>query len=628
MATFYHKPESKTIQELKDIATKLRIHSIESTQASKSGHPTSCSSMAEIMSVLFFHTMRYKVSAPLDASNDRFVLSKGHAAPILYAAWAEAGLFPTSELLKLRKFDSDLEGHPTPRLNFIDVGTGSLGQGLSIAAGMSYVGKNFDKASYRTYCLVGDGESAEGSIWEALHFASYYNLDNLCVIFDINRLGQSEPTSLQHEMEVYRKRLVAFGFEALVVDGHDVEELAKAFHQAQITKGKPTAILAKTFKGKNFPAIEDAENWHGKPLGSKASEVLQHLNGLLKNAGPPGLHPQKPLVEDAPVIDISNIKLAAPPSYKIGEQVATRAAYGVALAKVAKDNSRVIALDGDTKNSTFSEKIKTVDSQRFIECFIAEQNAVGVAIGAACRGRTVPFVSAFATFFTRAFDQIRMGAISQTNVNFVGSHCGVSIGEDGPSQMGLEDIAMFRSIPGSTVFYPSDAVSTERAVELAANTKGICFIRTSRPATAVLYENEEPFAIGKAKVIKSSPKDEILVIGAGVTLHEALKAAEELAVAGIYVRIIDPFTIKPLDSGLIVQNAKEVGGRILTVEDHYVEGGLGEAVQSAVSLERNIIVKKLAVTEVPRSGPPDVLLEHYGISASKIVLAIQQTLKL
>ncbi|XP_066586109.1 transketolase-like protein 2 isoform X2 [Prorops nasuta] len=616
------------MEKLQNMANKLRIDAIQATEASKSGHPTSCSSMAEIMSVLFFHTMRYKVSAPLDASNDRFVLSKGHAAPILYAAWAEAGLFPTSELLKLRKFDSDLEGHPTPRLNFIDVGTGSLGQGLSIAAGMSYVGKNFDKASYRTYCLVGDGESAEGSIWEALHFASYYNLDNLCVIFDINRLGQSEPTSLQHEMEVYRKRLVAFGFEALVVDGHDVEELAKAFHQAQITKGKPTAILAKTFKGKNFPAIEDAENWHGKPLGSKASEVLQHLNGLLKNAGPPGLHPQKPLVEDAPVIDISNIKLAAPPSYKIGEQVATRAAYGVALAKVAKDNSRVIALDGDTKNSTFSEKIKTVDSQRFIECFIAEQNAVGVAIGAACRGRTVPFVSAFATFFTRAFDQIRMGAISQTNVNFVGSHCGVSIGEDGPSQMGLEDIAMFRSIPGSTVFYPSDAVSTERAVELAANTKGICFIRTSRPATAVLYENEEPFAIGKAKVIKSSPKDEILVIGAGVTLHEALKAAEELAVAGIYVRIIDPFTIKPLDSGLIVQNAKEVGGRILTVEDHYVEGGLGEAVQSAVSLERNIIVKKLAVTEVPRSGPPDVLLEHYGISASKIVLAIQQTLKL
>ncbi|XP_003493512.1 transketolase-like protein 2 isoform X1 [Bombus impatiens] len=624
----YHKPESKTILELKDIAIKLRIHSINATQASKSGHPTSCSSMAEIMSVLFFHTMRYKVSAPRDPSSDRFILSKGHAAPILYAAWAEAGLFPASELLNLRKIDSDLEGHPTPRLNFVDVGTGSLGQGLSVSAGMAYVGKNFDKANYRVYCLIGDGEAAEGSVWEALHFASYYKLDNLCAIFDINRLGQSEPTSLQHNMEVYRKRLEAFGFNALVVDGHDVEELAKAFHEAQNTKGRPTAILAKTFKGKYFPNIEDQENWHGKPLGNKANEVIQHLTGMLKNPGPLGLHPQKPLVNDAPAVDLSNIKLASPPNYKLGEQVATRLAYGTALAKLAKNNPRVVALDGDTKNSTYAEKIKTVDPTRFIEGFIAEQNVVGVAIGAACRDRTVAFVSAFATFFTRAFDQIRMGAISQTNVNFVGSHCGVSIGEDGPSQMGLEDIAMFRTIPGSTVFYPSDAVSAERAIELAANTKGICFVRTSRPATAVIYENEEPFAIGKGKVVKSSPKDQVLVVGAGVTLYEALKAADELSKVGVNVRVIDPFTIKPLDAQLIVKNAKEVGGRIVTVEDHYAEGGLGEAVLSAVALERNVVVKKLAVTEVPRSGPPNVLLDKYGISASKIVAAVQEILKL
>lgn len=623
----YHKPELKTIQELRDIANKLRIHAIEATQASKSGHPTSCSSMAEIMSVLFFHTMRYKVSAPRDANSDRFVLSKGHAAPILYAAWAEAGLFPSSELLNLRKIDSDLEGHPTPRLNFIDVGTGSLGQGLSVAAGMAYVGKNFDKASYRVYCLIGDGEAAEGSIWEALHFSSYYKLDNLCAIFDINRLGQSEPTSLQHNMEVYRKRLEAFGFNALVVDGHDVEELAKAFHEAQNTKGRPTAILAKTFKGKNFLEIEDLENWHGKPLGNKAAEVIQHLSGLLKNPGPLGLHPQKPLVDDAPIVDISNVALASPPNYKIGEQVATRVAYGTALAKLAKNNPRVVALDGDTKNSTYAEKIKAVDPARFIEGFIAEQNVVGVAIGVACRDRTVAFVSAFATFFTRAFDQIRMGAISQTNVNFVGSHCGVSIGEDGPSQMGLEDIAMFRSIPGSTVFYPSDAVSTERAVELAANTKGICFIRTSRPATAVLYKNDETLAIGKAKVVKSSAKDQALVIGAGVTLHEAIKAADELAKSGINVRVIDPFTIKPIDAQTIIKNAKDVNGRIVTVEDHYAQGGLGEAVQSAVALERNIIVKKLAVPEVPRSGPSSVLLDNYGISARNIVAAVQEIVK-
>ncbi|XP_011647657.1 LOW QUALITY PROTEIN: transketolase-like protein 2 [Pogonomyrmex barbatus] len=623
----YHKLQSKTTQELRDIANKLRIHAVEATQASKSGHPTSCSSMAEIISVLFFHTMRYKVSAPRDPNSDRFVLSKGHAAPILYAAWAEAGLFPSSELLNLRKFDSDLEGHPTPRLNFVDVGTGSLGQGLSIAAGMAYVGKNYDKASYRVYCLIGDGESAEGSIWEALHFSSYYKLDNLCAIFDINRLGQSEPTSLQHNMEVYRKRLEAFGFNALVVDGHDVEELAKAFHEAQNTKGRPTAILAKTFKGKNFPEIEDLDNWHGKPLGNKATEVIQHLTGLLKNSGPLGLHPQKPIVDDAPLVDISNITLASPPNYKLGEQVATRLAYGTALAKLAKSNPRVIALDGDTKNSTYAEKIKTVDSARFIEGFIAEQNVVGVAIGAACRDRTVAFVSAFATFFTRAFDQIRMGAISQTNVNFVGSHCGVSIGEDGPSQMGLEDIAMFRAVPGSTIFYPSDAVSTERAVELAANTKGICFIRTSRPATAVLYKNDESLAIGKAKVVRSSAKDQALVIGAGVTLHEALKAADELAKVGINIRVIDPFTIKPIDAQTIIKNAKEVDGRIVTVEDHYTQGGLGETVQSAVALERNIIVKKLAVPDVPRSGPPAVLLDNYGISARNIVAAVQEIVK-
>ncbi|XP_075230347.1 transketolase-like protein 2 isoform X3 [Lycorma delicatula] len=583
--------------------------------------------MAEIMSVLFFHTMRYKLSAPKDASNDRFILSKGHAAPILYAAWAEAGLFPVGDLLNLRKVDSDLEGHPTPRLNFIDVGTGSLGQGLSVAAGMAYVGKYYDKASYRVYCLIGDGESAEGSIWEALHFANYYKLDNLCAIFDINRLGQSEPTSLQHDMETYRKRLESFGFNAIVVDGHDVEELCKAFHEASTTKNKPTALLCKTFKGKNFPNIEDLEDWHGKALGDKSQIVLQHLESQLKNKGPIQVHPEKALVDDAPKVDISNIKLSSPPSYKPGDTIATRFAYGTALAKLGESNKRVIALDGDTKNSTYSDRMKKVDPARYIECFIAEQNLVGVAIGAACRDRTVPFVSTFATFFTRAFDQIRMGAISQTNVNFVGSHCGVSIGEDGPSQMALEDLALFRSIPGSTVFYPSDAVSTERAVEIAANTKGVCFIRTSRPNTAIIYKNDEPFAAGKAKVIKSSNKDHVLVIGAGVTLHEAITASSELASSGINIRILDPFTIKPLDAGTVITNAKQCGGKIITVEDHYPEGGLGEAVLSAVSEERDIIVKKLAVPRVPRSGPPKVLLNMFGIDASNIVKAVKEIVK-
>ncbi|CAH1731750.1 unnamed protein product [Aphis gossypii] len=578
--------------------------------------------MAEIMSVLFFHTMRYKVSTPKDAANDRFILSKGHAAPILYAAWAEAGLFPVSDLTNLRKIDSDLEGHPTPRLNFIDVGTGSLGQGLSVACGMAYVGKYFDKSSYRTFCLLGDGESAEGSVWEALNFASSYNLDNLVVIFDINRLGQSGPTPLQHDMEVYRQRLTAFGLNAIVVDGHDIEELTKAFHEASITKGKPTAILAKTYKGKGFVNIEDAEKWHGTPLNDKTVKVLEEINGQIRNKKMP-INIPKPVL-DVPAINITNVHLSSPPNYTLGEKIATRVAYGTALAKIAENNNRVVALDADTKNSTYSDKIKVKYPERHIECFIAEQNMVGIAIGAACRDRTIAFVSTFATFFTRAFDQIRMGAISQTNVNFVGSHCGISIGEDGPSQMGLEDIALFRSIPGSTVFYPADAVSCERSIELAANTKGICFIRTSRPATAIIYKNEEVFEIGKAKVVKSSPSDKVLVIGAGVTLYEALNAAEDLEKSGINVRVIDPFTIKPLDAATIIKNAKECGGKIITVEDHYAEGGLGEAVLSAVAEERDIVVRKLAVTDIPRSGPANVLLDLFGISAKNVVAAVKK----
>jgi len=616
-----------TSTQLKDKAHFMRIHSVNSTLASKSGHPTSCSSCAEIMSVLFFKTMRYSIESPKDINSDRFIMSKGHAAPILYAAWAEAGLFPVSDLLNLRKIDSDLEGHPTPRLNFVDVGTGSLGQGLSIGCGMAYMGKYIDKASYRVYVLVGDGESAEGSIWEAMNFAGHYKLDNLCIIFDVNRLGQSEATCLQHDLETYRKRADAFGANAVVVDGHDVDELTKAFSEAAKCKGKPTAIIAKTYKGRDFTnLIEDLDNWHGKPLGDNGAKVIEHIKSLMSTTTPFKVSIPAP-IKDCPSVSIQNIRLDTPPSYKLGDSVATRVAYGSALAKIGKNNKRVIGLDGDTKNSTYSEKIKQVNPEQYIECYIAEQNLAGVAIGAACRDRAVCFASTFATFFTRAFDQIRMGAISQTNVNFVGSHCGVSIGEDGPSQMGLEDLALFRSIPGCTVFYPSDAVSCERAVELAANTKGICYIRTSRPNTPVVYSNNQEFKIGKAHIVKSSPKDSLLIIGAGITLAESLKAHQTLANAGINVRLMDLFTIKPIDSEALIKNALECGGRVLVVEDHYPEGGIGEAVSSALATTPNVRVHLLAVREVPRSGPPNALLDKYMISEKHIVNTATQFVK-
>jgi len=608
-------------QKLKDVATHLRIHSIESTTTAGNGHPTSCSSMAETIACLYFNVMRYDNDKPKDASNDRFILSKGHAAPILYAAHAMAGQFPVEDLQKLRKIDSDLEGHPTPRLNFIDVATGSLGQGLSVACGMAYVGKFLDKASYRTYCLMGDGESMEGNVWEAINFAGFYKLDNLCAIIDVNRLGQSDPAPLQHDMEQYKARMESFGFHAIVVDGHDVEELLKAFAEAAATKGKPTMILAKTYKGRDFPEMEDKMNWHGKALGAKSAEVLEHLKTKL--ISPTFEAEVKAPVVDAPEVDITNIKLSEPPNYKKGDKLATRQAYGTALVKVGKNNDRVCGLDGDMKNSTFSQELRKIFPERHVECFICEQNLAGVGIGMACRDRTVVFMSTFACFFSRAFDNFRMGIISQTNINVAGSHCGVSIGEDGPSQMGLEDIAMFRTLPGATVFYPSDAVTTERAVELAANTKGLCYIRLSRPATEVIYDNDEEFAIGKAKIITKSDNDCVLIIAAGITLSQAVPAVEQLAAKGINARLMDPFTIKPIDAEGIIANAKECGGRILVVEDHYPEGGIGDAVSEVVCDKRDFIVKKQCVREVPRSGPPMVLLEKFGIGTNCIIKAVE-----
>ncbi|XP_074055292.1 transketolase [Macrotis lagotis] len=614
----YHKPDQQKLQALKDSANRLRLGSIRATSAAGSGHPTSCCSAAEVMAVLFFHTMKYKPQDPRDPSNDRFVLSKGHAAPILYAAWAEAGFLPEAELLNLRKITSDLDGHPVPKQAFTDVATGSLGQGLGAACGMAYTGKYFDKASYRVYCLLGDGEVSEGSVWEAMAFAGFYKLDNLVAIFDVNRLAQSDPAPLQHQMEVYQKRCEAFGWNAIVVDGHSVEELCKAFDQG---KHKPLAVIAKTYKGRGISGVEDKESWHGKALPKNmADQVIEEISSLIQNKKKiPATLPK----EDAPAVNITNIRMPSPPSYKLGDKLATRKAYGMALAKLGKACDRVIALDGDTKNSTFSDLFKKEHPDRFIECFIAEQNMVSIAVGCATRDRTIPFCSTFAAFFSRAFDQIRMAAISESNINLCGSHCGVSIGEDGPSQMALEDLAMFRSIPNGTVFYPSDAVATEKAVELAANTKGICFIRTSRPENAVIYNNNENFQIGQAKVVLKSKDDQVTVIGAGVTLHEALAAAEQLKKEKINIRVLDPFTIKPVDKKLILESARATHGRILVVEDHYYEGGIGEAVAAAIVGEPGITMSHLAVANVPRSGKPAELLKMFGIDKDAIVQAVK-----
>lgn len=621
--SLYHCPDQKKLQALKDLSNKLRILSIKCTNAAGSGHPTSCCSMAELTSVLFFHTMKYKVSAPRDPSSDRFVLSKGHCAPILYSAWCLAGLFSESELMQLRKIDNDLEGHPTPRLNFIDVATGSLGQGLSCSAGMAYTGKYLDKASYRVFCLMGDGESAEGSVMEAANFASHYKLDNLVGIIDVNRLGQSDPTSLQHEMDVYQRRWDSYGWNAIVLDGSDVESICKAFHDAEQTKGKPTMILAKTYKGAGIPGIEDQMNWHGKALGDKANDAIQAIDAKIADKAITGEKVNNQIVvDDAKPVDMSEIKLSAAPSYAPNSKVATRNAYGTALAKLGRKSNRVIALDGDTKNSTFAITFQKEFPDRFIECFIAEQNLIGVGIGCATRDRTVAFASAFACFLSRGYDQIRMGAISQTKLKMAGSHVGVSIGEDGPSQMALEDIAMFRAVNNCVVFYPSDATSCERAVELAANIPSMVYIRTSRPATLPVHAADEVFSVGKGKVVRQSDEDCCLLIGAGITLHECLKAHETLKASGKSVRVFDPFCLKPIDVDGIIANAKACGGKVVTVEDHYPEGGLGEAVAGAVSMEGGIRVKRIAVTGLPRSGPSNALIEMYGISAQHIVEAV------
>ena len=611
----------ETFEVLKGVAARLRADSIRATAAAGSGHPTTCCSAAEIMACLFFGVMHYDPKDPRNPVADRFVLSKGHAAPILFAAWKENGYYSDAQLMTLRKVDSDLEGHPTPRLPFVDVATGSLGQGLGVGVGLALNSKFLDKTNYRTYVLLGDGEMAEGSVWEAAQLASYYKLDNLVAIVDMNRLGQSQATMLQHDAETMRARFEAFGWGATVVDGHDVKALLSAFDAARRVDHKPHVIVAKTFKGRGVPFAEDKDNWHGKPFkGEDEKNALAALPSISEVALQPMTIPAPPAIAPPAAV----VKPMAPPDLKVGDEVATREQYGVALAKLGAVDSRVVALDADTKNSTYSDKFLKAFPDRFFECFIAEQNMVSVAAGLAARGK-VPFASSFAVFLCRGFDQIRMAGVSGSNVKFCGSHVGVSIGEDGPSQMGLEDIAVFRPIPNCVVFYPSDGVSAENAVRLAAEHVGMAYIRTSRPKAAVIYPANEPFAIGKAKVVRRSDKDAVTIVAGGVTLTEAMKAADVLAAEGIGVRIIDLFTVKPLDSETILACARQTGNTVLTVEDHYPEGGIGDAVASAMAAaDAGIRVVKMAVREVPRSGKPEELVAKYGIDSKAIAARVKE----
>ncbi|MEX2382571.1 MAG: transketolase [Opitutales bacterium] len=605
------------VHALRAMADQLRHDSLISTSEAGSGHPTSCMSCAELVSALFFHVLRYDLKNPKSPHNDRFVLSKGHAAPVLWAVLAEAGAFPREKLKTLRQFDSDLEGHPTPRNPFVDVATGSLGQGLSVGAGMARSSK-MDEISNRVYVLLGDGETAEGAVWEAAAIASHYRLDNLTAILDVNRLGQSEETMYGHDVRNYENRLQAFGWKTRIIDGHDMEDVLSAYAAAQAHRGSPFAIIARTIKGKGVGFLENVNGQHGKPVPK------EKLQAALEEIGTPDLGEElkvTPPEVPAGKPDEKKAGRMAPPDYKADEEVPTRKAYGYALKKLGDVNDSVVALDGEVKNSTYAQEFANAFPGRYTECYIAEQNMVGMAIGMSALGK-IPFVSTFACFLTRACDQIRMAGISRANVKFCGSHVGVSIGEDGPSQMGLEDLALFRAVPGSTVLYPADGFAAERCVELAAKQEGIVYIRTARPGTPLLYSADYQFKTGGSGLLKSSPEDAATVVAAGITTHEALKAAKKLEKEGVPVRVIDLYSVKPIDEEAVRQALRDTGV-LVTVEDHYAEGGLGDAVLEVVK-GMQCSFQKLAVRGIPRSGDSARLLGAFGIDAESIVEALKE----
>jgi transketolase len=602
-------------QNLEELAKLIRYYILLSTTKAGSGHPSSSLSAVELMCTLFFGGIfRAHLEDPLHPNNDRLIFSKGHASPLFYALYGAAGAVKEEEIETLRKFGSRLEGHPTMEFPYTEAATGSLGQGLSIGVGMAMNAKYVDRLPYRTYVLLGDSEMAEGSQWEAMQLAAHYKLDNLAGILDVNRLGQRGETMYGHSIKEYETRVSAFGWKTIAIDGHSFKEVQAAYEQAEKTGGKPTMIIAKTKKGKGVSFIEDKEGWHGKALNEEEyekalgelGEVDRFVRGVMEK--PEDRYPDLPDSERAGELDYSS------------QPLATRKAYGKALARLFAQFPNIVALDAEVSNSTYAETFQHKYPDRFFEMYIAEQNMVGAALGFSRRGK-VPFVSTFAAFFTRAADQIRMSQYADANIKFVGSHAGVSIGEDGASQMGLEDIALFRALHGSAVLYPADATATERLVEAAAAHKGNVYIRTTRQDTPILYEPHEEFQIGGSKTVKESTEDTLTVMGAGITLFEALKAHEELQKEGIPIRVIDLYGVKPLDQKTLEKAARETKG-IITVEDHYPEGGIGEAVTAALA-HLSVPIYSLAVRKIAKSGTPSELLGYEEISKDAIIKKVK-----
>ena len=604
--------EAKALREL---GQQFRVDSIRPAAVAKSGHPTSGMSAADLMAVLVANHLRYDFGDPKNAANDRLIFSKGHASTLYYAILRAVGAISDEELLTYRKFGSMLEGHPTPIIPWVDVATGSLGQGLPIGVGMGLAAKFLDRLPSHVWVLCGDSEMAEGSMWEAFEHASHYELDNLTAIIDVNRLGQRGETMIGWNTGVYVERARAFGWNAIEVDGHEVEEIDRAYKQAEETKGRPTVIVARTIKGKGVKAVEDKEGWHGKPLDDPDA-AIEELGGIRN------IHVDVTKPDPAEPHTFPNNPLELP-RYELGQEVATRKAYGEALAALGTARGDVVALDGEVSNSTFAEIFKQAHPDRFFEMYIAEQQLIAAAVGLHARGWNA-FGSTFAAFFSRAYDFIRMAAISRVNLRLAGSHAGVSIGEDGPSQMALEDIASLRAIHSSVVLHPCDANQTAKLVAEMADTEGIVFLRTLRPNTPVIYGPDEEFEVGGSKVVRSSEDDNVTIVGIGVTVHEALEAAATLDEEGISARVIDAYSVKPIDADTL-QAASEATGRIITVEDHFPEGGLGDAVLAALAeKDEHPHVLKLAVREMPRSGKPDELLNAYGIDAEHIAEAARQ----